>query len=84
MYSFLKIINRTDYPAISVAEDDRVLAGQILAGETSPVYTLSAGSLSLLVRQNTDRPFLSIWMALPPDALKTLVIENETAYFSRG
>lgn len=82
MYLFLKIINRTSYPVISVEEDGRILAGQILTGETSSVYTISAGSLSLLVRQHTDRPFLSIWMAMPPDTQKTLIIENETAYFA--
>lgn len=82
MYSFLKIINNTSYPAITVEEDDRLLAGQILSGETSPVFTLSAGSLSLLVRQHTNRPFLSIWMAMPPDTQKTLVIEDETAFFA--
>ena len=82
MYSFLKIVNRTSYPAISVEDDDRLLAGQILSGEASPTFTLSAGSLSLLIRQHTGRPFLSIWMAMPPDTQKILVIEDETAFFA--
>lgn len=82
MYSFLKILNHTSYPAISVEEDDRLVAGQVLNGDTSPTLTLSAGSLSLLIRQHTGRPFLSIWLAMPPDTQKILVIEDETAFFT--
>ncbi len=83
MYAYLKIINSTSYPVISVEEDGQNLAGQILAGECSPLYPVGAGSLALLVRQHTDRPFLSIWMAIAPETQKTLVIEDETAYFAR-
>lgn len=82
MYSFLRIANQSDYPAISVLADDRVLVGQILQGEISSVLTLSAGSLSLIVRQHTERPFLNLWVSVPPEARQTLIIKNDTAYFA--
>lgn len=81
MYSFLKIKNQTDYPAISVEVDDVLLAPQILAGDTSPAYTVPAGSIVMRVRQHTDRPFLSLWLAPKPETENLLIIHNDTAFF---
>ena len=82
MCPLLKFTNQTTYPVISVEEDDRTVVRDLLRGETSPYQVFSAGSVTVIVRQQTQTPFLNLLLPLAPDSTGTLVIHDEGAYFS--
>ena len=82
MYALLNFVNQTAYPVISVEEDGQTVIADLLRGEPSPYHAFSAGSVCLIVKQNTQKPFLNMLVPLAPCSRQTLVIEDAAAHFS--
>ena len=79
MCTRLKIINQTEYPAITVEIDDKPLAKEILSKECSPTYPIRTGSVIVRIFQHTGRPFFNLWLAPAPNRENTLVVYPDHA-----
>lgn len=82
MYALLNFINQTMYPVIFIEEDGRTIAADLLRGEPSACHAFRAGSVCIVVRQNTHKAFLDLLVPLAPGSRQTLVITDTDAYFN--
>ncbi len=74
MFSFVSFLNNTDFPYISVVEDERVLVEILPRREKSKFFAVDSGSLIFDFFSNSPKPFLNIYIPLYPGRIYTLSV----------
>ena len=81
MFSYISFYNNTSYPYISLYEDSEILVEELLNNEKTKFYIEDAGSVSVIVADNKNIPFLNLYIALLPNTFYTLEITDTSANF---
>ena len=81
MFSYISFYNNTSYPYISVYEDSEILTEELLKNKKTKFYIKDAGSVSVVVTDNKNVPFLDLYIALLPNTFYTLEITDTSAKF---
>lgn len=81
MFSYVSFFNDTEYPFISVLEEERVIA-ECLPRQTKSGYCLNdAGSMSVTLYDHRKNPFLSLYISLKPNKFHCIRIRSFSAEF---
>lgn len=81
MFSYISFFNNTDFPFISIYEDGENLTEILLRHTESKFYITDAGSISVVVCDNHNKPFLNLYISLYPNERYTMNINNTFAEF---
>lgn len=81
MFSYISFYNNTTYPYISVYEDSEIFVEELLKNTKSKFYIKDAGSVSVIILDNKNIPFLDLYISLFPNEFYTLEITDTSAKF---
>ena len=81
MFSYISFYNNTSYPYISVYEDSEMFVEELLKNTRTKFYIEDAGSVSVIVSDNKNIPFLDLYISLFPNEFYTLEITDTSAKF---
>ncbi len=81
MISFVSFLNNTEFPYISVFEDDRIKTEMIFKNKQSKVFAVDSGSVSFDFFYNSPKPFLNIYIPLNPGKIYTIKVYETHAEF---
>jgi hypothetical protein len=77
MLSFLRFINDSKYPVVTILDNDEPLATDLLQGQITSYRKVPSGTHEITVIHNQGKPFISGAVSLSGGDYFTLVIRNE-------
>lgn len=81
MFSYISFYNNTSFPFISIYEDFKLITEILPKDMKSKYYIEDAGSVSVIVSDNKNNPFLDLYISLYPNEFYTLEITDTCAKF---
>lgn len=81
MFSYISFLNNTNFPYISVMDEERLMVEVLPKEKTSKFFAVDSGSLIFYFFSDSPKPFLNIYIPLYPGKIYTVSVYETYAKF---